>query len=153
MEKLDKFISKATLSKMVDFWDDPRELQTKVLAALYKAFSRKPRPGWIRTQSDNVAEEMAGLIEENRALRNQVELLSSQATDSRPLIRPTLNHGKALELSYVLDEQLRLTPAPNIAPIEWSDIPQELVPFMSKADLIEYNEGLPSPEALDQNLR
>ena len=71
VKKLDEFVAKVTSDKMVDFWEEAADLNTKVVTALYKAFSRKPRPGWIRSSSDEVAEALATLSNENRSLRNR----------------------------------------------------------------------------------
>src|SRR2546430_1913614 len=84
LSRLEKFIVKAKASKMVDFWSDADDLYTKAVTALHKAFGRKPRPGWIRAESERVAEQLAVLVDENRSLRGQVEQLTSEVKHTSP---------------------------------------------------------------------
>lgn len=108
VEGLDGFIGKVKAEKMVEFWRDAGDLNQKVITALVKAFSRKPRPGWIRSQSVQVAEELATLIQENRTLRNEVDRLTSEVRHTRPEFEVRLNGGSKLELKFVLDTDLHL---------------------------------------------
>jgi len=143
--KLESFIEKTTAAKMVDFWSDPKDLNTKVVTALHKAFSRKPRPGWIRTESERVAEEMALLMEDNRSLRNQLEKATAQATGSRPVFKITLNGQPDLLLKTPPRSEFKLSPIPQVEQIDWEIIPTELKKFLTKREVEDYNTNIPTP--------
>jgi hypothetical protein len=147
-QKLDAFIAKATAAKMVDFWTDLKDLNVKVVTALYKSFSRKPRPGWIRTESERVSEEMAKMIEENRSLHNQLEKLAAEATGAHPSFRISMNGGKELILHTVPRSELKLKNAPKLNPIEWDSIPAEIKQFTTRVKIEQYNSELPSSSQL-----
>lgn len=153
IERLNLFIEKATADKMVDFWTDLNDLNNKVIISLSKAFSRKPRPGWIRTESERVAEEMAMLMKENRSLRNELEKMTSQISGTRPAFRILLNEDNALSIFLPHRESLTLTQAPSLEPIEWGTIPVELKPFITITELEEYNEKIPTPSQIEEKIR
>jgi len=48
MIKLDDFKADVMTHRMVDFWQSPGDLRTKVIASLHKEFEDIERPGWIR---------------------------------------------------------------------------------------------------------
>lgn len=144
IRKLDIFLTKAKAAKMVDFWTDAKELNVKIVTALHKAFSRKPRPGWIRSESDRVSEEMANLIEENRGLRNQLEKVTAEAAGANPSFKVTLNGGKELKLVTLPKSKLDLKNPPKIDPIQWDSISPELQKFTKKGEIDSYNSELPS---------
>lgn len=152
IEKLNAFISKATDAKMVDFWTDLNDLNTKVVTALYKAFSRKPRPGWIRTESERIAEEMAKLMEENRSLRNDLEKMTSEVSGTRPAFKITLNGLTALSIIRQKKESLMLSQAPSVTPIEWGSIAVELRPFITLKEVEEYNEAIPTTAEIEKTM-
>lgn len=150
-QKLEAFIAKATSAKMVDFWSDPKDLNTKVVTALSKAFSRKPRPGWIRTESEHVAKEMALMMEDNRSLRNQLEKVTAQVTGSRPTFKVLFNGKPELSIQTLPKTALKRTPKPPIAePMSWESIPSELKRFLTTEEIEAYNSKLPSPAQMDE---
>ena len=153
IEKLDKFISKATDSKMVDFWNDAPDLNAMVLTALYKAFARKPRPGWIRSNSEEVAEALAKLSNENRVLVDKLERLTSKAAHNSPALIILINNEEKLTLTYPSDEQLSLNTAPNPNSIDWHSLPDELKPFITAQEAEAYNRALPSQSEINEKQR
>lgn len=152
MEKLDAFIHKAKGDKMVDFWSDTKDLETKVVTALFKAFSRKPRPGWIRPESERVAEQMAALIEENRSLKNKIDRLLAQATNSRPAFKLLFNGRPDLSVITLDKKELRLTNLPPVKPILWDSVAIELKEFLTKQEVDEYNAKLPPTAEIERVL-
>ncbi len=148
-QKLNDFVVKVSANKMVDSWDEEADLNAKVVIALYKAFSRKPRPGWIRSTSDDVAEALATLSNENRALRSDVERLTSQAAQTKPDIAVFLNGVTELVLTYVSDEELSLSIVPTPKALNWDDISNELKPFVREEDVRVYNRELPPQTEID----
>ncbi|MGE7810510.1 DUF4062 domain-containing protein [Lysinibacillus capsici] len=85
IEKLDKFIEKAKLNKMCDFWKNEDELAAKVTAALFKAFYSTPRIGWVRGDSmdtTKMLEEIAFLKSENQKLKEEkAKLINAKQDD------------------------------------------------------------------------
>ena len=153
IKKLDAFVAKASTDKMVDFWNDEMDLSLKVAKALHKAFSRKPRPGWIRAQSESVAGELAMLSLENRSLRNQVEKLASQAIHALPQIDLLINDATQISLTYVGDELLTLSTTPKVEEIDWKSVPKDLKEFLSEDEVQEYNRALPEQRVIDEKVR
>ncbi|MGC3992451.1 MAG: DUF4062 domain-containing protein [Chthoniobacteraceae bacterium] len=140
-KRLDAFIAKVKTDKMVDFWSDANDLNQKVIIALTKAFSRKPRPGWIRSQSGQVAEQLAKLVEENRVLRDQLEKLNSEIMRTSPWIEVELNGRSALDFKFFDDKYLNLTNPPYLPHLEWSNIPADLQRFITNEEVEQYNSA------------
>ena len=153
IDRLNLFIEKATAGKMVDFWYNQQDLCLKVVTALNKSFSRKPRLGWIRTESDRVAEEMAMLMEENRILRNDLEKMTSQISGTRPAFRVLFNENDSMSISLPQRESLNLTQVPYVAPIEWGAIPVELKSFITILEVEDYNKKIPTPSQIEEKIR
>ena len=150
-QRLDAFIEKVTAAKMVDFWTDPKDLNLKVVTALPKAFARKPRPGWIRTESERVAEEMALMMEENRGLRNQLEKVTAQVTGSRPTFKILFNGKPELSIQTLPKAELKRSPRPPLVePISWESIPSELKRFLTSEEIEAYNFKLPSSTQINE---
>ncbi len=133
IRRLEQFIQKVTTDKMVDFWTDSNDLNQKAVTALFKAFSRKPRLGWMRSESGQVAEQLAVLVDENRNLRNQVEKLTSRVKNTKPSFKILLNGEANLSLKFVSDVDLPLTEMPDASKIRWSDFPEHLRKYSSES--------------------
>lgn len=149
IERLDKFISKVKEGKMVDFWTDANDLNQKAMAAIYKAFSRKPRPGWIRAQSGQVVEQLATLVEENRVLRNQVEKLTSEIKQTKPKFEILINEDTKIKLNYTDDSNLNLTNPPYLGNIVWSNVPEDLREFITEDEVENYNNAIDNLKGVD----
>lgn len=152
IKRLDKFIEKVKAGKMVDFWTDPNDLNQKAITALIKAFSRKPRPGWMRSQSTQVAEQLATLVDENRSLRNQVEKLTSEVKHTKPSFEILLNGSPSLSLKFVDDTYLRLTEVPYLPQVEWSSVPAELKSYLTEEEVEEYNGAVPDAAEIERKV-
>lgn len=161
-DKLNKFIEKATRSKMCDFWENEDDLSTKIAIALPKIFRKTPRIGWIRADkgiSPEVSEEIARLSSENRDLRAEKEQLQSLINDKKPNISVKINGGYDLEFSFTVKEDLKINFNNNQLPFWLAEYPQpinqESIPSHLKAyldlpsEIENYNQSLPSNKEID----
>jgi len=154
IEKLNKFIEKATESKMCDFWCNEDELATKIAIALPKAFRRNPRVGWVRSDramSPEVSNEMANLSNENRGLRKELEILSAQLSNKKPEINLLINGDLKTtlikkEIGHTKIKELESPPKK----IKDADIPTHLNGYISVADIENFNASLPSEEVIEK---
>jgi len=161
-EKLDRFIEKATKSKMCEFWDNDDDLSTKVAIALPKIFRKTPRIGWVRSDkafSPEVSEELAKLSRENRDLRDETEKLKAKIENRKPDLNILINDSSNLKLSYVSNEKMEITLNNQKIPIslisypetiETDTIPNHLKKYLSQTEISEYNEKLPSDDEVDK---
>jgi hypothetical protein len=147
---LERFLKKVKDDKMVESWEKISDLAPKVLTALYKAFLRRPRPGWIRTESQLVAEEMAVLMEENRRLKKQVEALSAESRGTRPSFTLRFNGQEKLLLEVPPKAEISFTPLPKISRLSWDSVCEELREFTSISEIDSYNSQLPSAEEIQE---
>lgn len=72
--------------KQVAFWKNPDELENKVMGALVKITTARPREGWVRAStlpSAKVAEELSRLSHENAQLRQQLILVDETNRERR----------------------------------------------------------------------
>jgi hypothetical protein len=64
------------LSRMVRFWNDPREIKLSIFETLADFTNRPDLPGWVKgnetLNSDMIAEEIAQLVKENKELREKI---------------------------------------------------------------------------------
>lgn len=144
-KKLDSFISKASASKMCDFWQTDDELATKVAVALPKLFHRTPRTGWVRgntAMTPEVANEIAASSRENRALREELDLLRSNIVVKEPQLDLSVDG----DWTFLLENY---EPILKPALLSISDIPHALVDYISDNDINEYNENIPDDESLE----
>lgn len=51
-DRLVKFRSRVSSSRMISFWNSPQQLASGVMAALNRAFLNNPRPGWERVPAN-----------------------------------------------------------------------------------------------------
>lgn len=81
-KKLDAFKAEFN-NRLVNFWEDPKDLAYKLYASLSTLINSKPRVGWVRgseAASSVVVEEMSRLSKENNELK-QLVAASSSAND------------------------------------------------------------------------
>jgi hypothetical protein len=103
IKKLEKFIEKATANKMCDFWNNNDELTTKVSVALTKVFKRSPRIGWVKADkaiSPLVSEELAKLSDENRKLKNDIEMFTKNSINKKPNLIFQVNDEQELKIAF-----------------------------------------------------
>jgi hypothetical protein len=82
-KKLDDFKRKVSSARVIKFWDTIDKLAYHVSLSLGNEITINPRVGWVRATeaaSPQVAEELAGLVKENRVLLEQLQSL--QAVDN-----------------------------------------------------------------------
>ncbi|MCF2498352.1 DUF4062 domain-containing protein [Dyadobacter chenhuakuii] len=95
---LDAFIESATKNRMAGFWTNKEDLALKVMAALNKAFNRKPRLGWVRADqqinTDEVLEQMSALHKEKSDLQVEIEKLKDDTR--RPDFKLTFPNNEFL---------------------------------------------------------
>ncbi|KMY52538.1 hypothetical protein AC623_20600 [Bacillus sp. FJAT-27231] len=141
-EKLDKFVDKAKANKLCRFWSNPEDLANKVSTSLATSFSTHPRVGWVRgdqAASPKVAEELAVLNKENRALQAELEQFKSQANKG-PLFEVKLNDKESIELVYKKDLRLHSIPIPR--EVMMPDIPDHLLEFVTGDDIVNFNASI-----------
>ncbi len=158
MKKLNRFIEKATKSKMCEFWSSVDDLSTKIAIALPKIFRKTPRTGWIRSDkgiTPGVSEELARLSKENRESREEIKKLKSRLKSKKPNLDLKFNGNQTLELSYKATEDVEFRfgkqkmPLPQLKvkePLSMDDIPGHLKAYISKDDIEKYNSELPTEE-------
>jgi hypothetical protein len=98
--KLNAFIDKALENSMSEFWNQPSDLGQKISIALNKAFTRRPRIGWVRgdmAASTATLNELAILSKENRELKDEIQQLRS-VKKKAPLIKVTFNGDDKIDL-------------------------------------------------------
>lgn len=157
-QKLEKFIEKATKSKMCEFWVSEDDLSTKVAIALPKIFRKNPRTGWVRADkaiTPEVSEELARLSKENRESREEIEKLKSKLKNKKPALNVQFNGQENIKLPYIATENIEIKfgkqkmPIPLLAakdPLSQDDIPAHLESYVSKDDIEKYNSELPTKE-------
>ncbi len=83
-KRIKLFREKVLKESMVDFWETPEELVSKVLVALNKQIKRAKRIGWVRgdqAMSADMANELARLSKENNELRDELSSLRKNKED------------------------------------------------------------------------
>ena len=131
-KKLEKFIEKAKNGKMCSFWKDTIDLERQIAIALPKAFAKHQGIGWVRgnTNSDNIAEEIAKLSDENRKLREKLAEYESKAQIRSPnltlSINPKEKNSFDFQLTYSDKLSLYRTRKPIIIDELESDIREDL---------------------------
>lgn len=131
-EKLEKFIDKAKKGKMCAFWKDISDLERQIAIALPKAFAKHQGIGWVRgnRNSDNIAEEIAKLSDENRQLREKLAEWESKKTNRSPNLSLDITCGEEkninLQLTYSSELRLYSKRKPIIIDELESDVREEL---------------------------
>lgn len=99
-KKLAKFREKVMTGRTVDTWTDKEDLANKVSTALYKQFTRTPRPGWIRGDSVDVAGSLntiVGLNEKVRKLEEENRELRRNSVSRRPILNISISCNETVE--------------------------------------------------------
>lgn len=151
IEKLNRFIDKAKGNKLCDFWSNPDELTTKVTVALFKAFQRHPRTGWVRADkavTPQISAEIVNLSKENRELRLELEQLRAKLNAKQPVIEVIINDNKPIEENYI--QEIGFTPLKYPQEIQMDDIPAHLKQFVGEKDVEEYNNSIPTKDEIDK---
>lgn len=98
-KRIKLFREKVLKESMVDFWETPEELVSKVLVALNKQIKRTKRTGWVRgdqAMSADMANELVRLSKENSELREKLSNL--QVNERKPNFELLINNQRVLNL-------------------------------------------------------
>ena len=182
LEKLESFKVFATNGRTVTWWKSSDDLANKVSTSLYKQIQRTERPGWIRgdfTELKKSREILDELSERNRQLekdRNALFLENcelKQRVQRKPMLIVSLEkesrNGDRLARSSVRQSgivcataspvvhlKVGRVEAPNIQqdykPLGKSNIPPELVKFITDEEIRAYNNSLPSEKEIEDYL-
>lgn len=165
IKKLNKFIEKASSSKMCDFWKKEDDLSTKVAIALPKTFRKNPRVGWIRGDlaiSPAISNELAALSKENRDLKKRNQDLEQLQEKRLPILITKINGESEVQLKLIEKEDLKFKFFKNTIDFTQFDMPQlihemnipsHLREYVSDNDykvIQDFNDSIPSQEDLDQ---
>lgn len=143
-KRLQKFIQKATTSKLCKFWNTSDELATMVSTSLSHSFTTNghERVGWVRGDkaiTPAFTEELVSLSKENRALKKELEEYQ-KFYDKSPLIIFGFNDDEPL----VLDKKrldFNILSVPEV--INRSTIPKHLCEFINQESIDQYNSSIP----------
>ncbi|MGE6515267.1 DUF4062 domain-containing protein [Lysinibacillus sphaericus] len=139
-KKLENFIEKAKQNKMCNFWKNEDELSAQVTAALYKAFYSTPRIGWIRADTIDTVKtlgEITALSAENRALKEELELLKRSINTKLPDIVVEINNNE--ELNIPINPSLEIAKLELFYVIDENELPEHLKPYIAKESIKEHN--------------
>jgi hypothetical protein len=165
IKKLNKFIEKATKSKMCEFWKNEDDLSTKIAIALPKIFRKNPRIGWVRANkaiSPEVSEEIARLSSENRNLRIEKDHLRALIENKKPDLSVKFNGKESLELFFIKKDNLKIVFHNNQLQFSIIEYPQKIIfesvpehlksylAPLSSPELESYNQSLPSNDEVDE---
>jgi regulator of replication initiation timing/nucleoside 2-deoxyribosyltransferase len=101
VDKLNKFKG-LVKSKMVEFWVDGTDLNSKVATALAVEMTKNPQRGWIKSDNvdyKNISDQLASLIEENKILKVELDKIKNNEENSLQSIINSLKEKK-VELIY-----------------------------------------------------
>lgn len=182
-EKLAAFKEVVKSGRTVEWWKNTDELAQKVTTALYKQFSRKKRPGWIRSDSIDIekslntilklTEQVQKMNEENKALALENQELKQKSTQKPlPHLSISILEDKSEEedeSSCEDEELLTVDSKGNIhlkvgvvntgvieaeySTIDKKDFTAELRRHVTDQEIEEYNKGLPAKNVLEDYLK
>lgn len=148
--KLEEFKNEVTTGRMVEWWTSKDDLANKIMNALNKQISRAKRPGWVRADVINIEETQNELIEMSKKIRKLEEEnqeLRKNVVVRKPNFEFVINNGEELFFEY--------------KNINLNHIKAEFLPLtekdtegfqISKSELDEYNQSLPTEEELEKYL-
>ena len=100
-EKLKAFKQEVKTGRLVEWWKNADDLAQKLSISLHKQMDRKKRPGWVRADSFDIEQSHAELLalnkqirelqDENKKLKNELEIYYRQKIDRVPKLAVTLN--------------------------------------------------------------
>lgn len=91
-EKLEKFRKKVTKGRLVNFWKNADELETKVISSLIDVFETLPRTGWVKSASGDNGDQQKEIDRLNNEIAQHLKQIQKLEID--------LNDYHALELNY-----------------------------------------------------
>ena len=100
-EKLKAFKQEVKTGRLVEWWKNSDDLAQKLSISLHKQMDRKKRPGWVRADSFDIEQSHAELLalnkqirelqDENKKLKDELEIYYRQKIDRVPKLAVTLN--------------------------------------------------------------
>lgn len=137
-EKLKDFRS-IVMSRMCAFFADEKDIKLTIHESLNDIIRDNPLIGWVRgtTQSENIAQEITVLNDENRKLREEINNLKAQQVKREPKLNIIINDNQELILNYTSPRILFYQERQPI-----TKIPLKLKPFLSQEIVDEYNQEL-----------
>ena len=107
-EKLKAFTDDIISSREVEWFEDDKDLSSKVSIALYKQFNRRKRPGWVRGDRFDIDASFNELVVLNRRVRELEEennRLRLSAEKRIPKLSVSLQFAGTVEEPINLDEE------------------------------------------------
>jgi len=123
-QKLEAFKKKAMTGRMVDFWDDAKDLPGRVSINVNKAMRMYPAEGWVRgnqVASQEILEEINNLRKEKQLLSEELQKLQSE-TEMEISGLVNFNEEHTVHLEYEIGEK---QPSANLAFTQYSNKQQE----------------------------
>lgn len=130
-EKLNKFKEKVMTDRIVEFWEDAKELPAKVMASLMTAMKIYPSVGWVR--GSNVSSEvLLSEINELRKEKEQLEIKLSQLQTEQPIA-----NLESLESKFPLEfHEVGEPENSKVIEVTWLQIFELVAPVMFKSGKI-----------------
>lgn len=137
-EKLKSFRG-IVMDRMCAFFADEKDIKLAIHESLNDIIGDNLLIGWVRgtAQSENIAQEIALLNDENRKLREEIKNLKAQQVKREPKLDIIINDNQELILNYTSPRILFYQERQPI-----TNIPLELKPFLSQEIVDEYNQEL-----------
>lgn len=167
-DKLLDFKNKIMSERIIAKWNSPDDLAKKVISSLLQEIEKGNQPGLIRAESSHELLEfdktILDLTNENKRLKAEL----SQYTNRKPLLDISFSiddvgDEKDCDISLdnaILDEQHNLKGIKifnsssldkvktEYKRIEFDNIPKDLLEFIDKNAIKEYNDSLPNEEEM-----
>lgn len=147
IQKLKAFKEEAKIGKMVDFWNDISDLESKVLLSLFKAMNSKKGIGWVRANKADInamSDELVRLSKENHTLRDEVKRLENMIKARSPRIDVQIDGSNDLKFVITRRNDYKL-----YKPVKLEDLPEEVSKYLELNDINEYNAQLSKIYGLD----
>lgn len=137
-EKLKNFRG-IVMSRMCAFFADEKDIKLAVHESLNDIIRKNPLIGWVRgtAQSENIAQEIALLNDENRKLREENDKLKAQQVQREPKLEMVINGGQELVYEFNIPKSVLYQDREPIG-----EIPSHLKSFLSQETVDEYNQEL-----------
>lgn len=137
-EKLKDFRN-IVMSRMCAFFADEKDIKLAIHESLNDIIRENPLIGWVRgtAQSENIAQEIALLNDENRKLREENDKLKAQQVQREPKLEMVINGGQELVYEFNIPKSVLYQDREPIG-----EIPSHLKSFLSQETVDEYNQEL-----------
>lgn len=136
--KLQEF-REIVMSRMCAFFADEKDIKLAIHESLNDIIRENPLIGWVRgtAQSENIAQEIVILNDENRKLREEIEILKAQQVKREPKLYIVINDNQELVYEFNIPKSVLYQDRKPIG-----EIPSHLKDFLSQETVDEYNQEL-----------